>query len=54
MSKKPELTPDEKIETWIKSDGETEIRLNSNPATIEKAKELGWTRKRGPKKQSEK
>lgn len=40
---------DNGLDTWIKADGETKINLNRAPATIAKAKELGWTRKRGPK-----
>lgn len=34
--------------TWKKPSG-IEIELNDEPATVKKAKELGWEKKRGPK-----
>ena len=34
-----------KLTTYIKKDGKTEIKLNDEPATIKKAKELGWKKK---------
>lgn len=37
--------------TWIKESG-SEIKLNNEPATEAKAKELGWKKKRGPKKKA--
>lgn len=32
--------PDYRV--WVKKDGETEVKLNSLPATEAKAKKLGW------------
>ena len=34
---------------WIKEDGKSQIELNDEKATVEKAKALGWKRK-APKK----
>lgn len=38
---------------WKKPSG-LEIELNEKPATEEKARELGWEKKRGPKKSDKK
>jgi len=34
-----------KLSTWVKKDGKSEIKLNDEPATVKKAKELGWKKK---------
>jgi hypothetical protein len=39
--------------TWVKEDGK-EIELNDLPATEEKAKSLGWAKKKGRKKKASK
>lgn len=31
--------------TWLKSEGEKEIELNDNPATVKAAIDFGWTLK---------
>ena len=40
------MTDKVKLTTWIKEDG-TEIKLNDEVATIKKAEDLGWKRKKG-------
>ena len=37
---------------WVKPNGR-EIEINDLKATVEKAEELGWKRKRGPKPKAE-
>lgn len=44
MSKKD----DAELVTWIKADGKTKIKLNTEKATEEEAKRLGW-KKEGSK-----
>lgn len=42
------MSDDVTMTEWKKSDG-TIIKLNDAPATVKKAEELGWERKKGPK-----
>lgn len=34
-----------KLETWVKKDGKTEVKLNTSEANIKAAKDLGWKKK---------
>ena len=36
---------DDGLDTWVKADGKTTIKLNREKATVAKAAELGWTKK---------
>lgn len=36
---------EKKLVTYLKKDGKSEIKLNDEPATKDKAKSLGWKKK---------